>query len=432
MNDLLAARVQMAASLGFHIIFASIGMAMPFLMEAAHRRWLLTGDVVYRDLTRAWSKGVAIFFAIGAVSGTALSFELGLLWPEFMRHAGAIIGMPFSLEGAAFFVEAVALGLFLYGWDRMPPWVHWASGVVVGLSGVASAYFVVCANAWMNAPAGFRWVDGAAVDIDPIAAMFNRRSTDLGIHMILAAFIATSAAVAGLHAWLLLRSPGSALHRRALRVALPFLAVSALLQPLSGDRTAKATAATQPIKFAAMEAHFETTTQAPLLIGGWPDAETGTVRYGLHVPKLLSFLAFGDLDAEVPGLNDFPRNEWPPILPVHLAFQIMVAGGAALIALGLLYLTLRLWRPRWLDHRRFLWAVALGTPLGFIALEAGWVVTEVGRQPWIIQGVMRTRDAVTPMPGLVFTCALFVTLYAFLAFVAAWLLARQIRALPPP
>ncbi|MBU1822174.1 MAG: cytochrome ubiquinol oxidase subunit I, partial [Bacteroidetes bacterium] len=235
MEDLLAARLQMALSLGFHIIFACIGMTMPVLMAFSEWRWLRTGRQEYLDLAKAWSRGVAMFFAVGAVSGTVLSFELGLLFPGFMRHAGAIIGMPFSWEGTAFFVEAIALGVFLYGWDRLNKWVHWASGVVVGISGILSGIFVVSANAWMNSPAGFTWQNGQAENIDPVAAMFNDAWLSQALHMTLAAFVATAFAVAGVHAFLLLRSPGNVFHRTAVRMALSFGAVAALLQPLSGD-----------------------------------------------------------------------------------------------------------------------------------------------------------------------------------------------------
>jgi cytochrome d ubiquinol oxidase subunit I len=186
MTDLVAARSQMALSLAFHIIFTCIGMAMPLMMATAHGLWLKTRQPVYLDLTKAWSKGVAIFFATGAVSGTALSFELGLLWPGFMRHAGAIIGMPFSWEGTAFFIEAIALGIFLYGWNRVPERIHWLAGLVVGLTGLASGFFVVSANAWMNSPTGFDWLNGQAVNIDPWAAMFNDRMLNMGVHMLIA------------------------------------------------------------------------------------------------------------------------------------------------------------------------------------------------------------------------------------------------------
>lgn len=428
MDDLLAARSQMALSLGFHIVFASIGIAMPFLMAISHFRWLRTGERVYLDLTRAWSKGVAIFFATGAVSGTALSFELGLLWPAFMEHAGPIIGMPFSWEGTAFFLEAIALGLFLYGWNRLKPWVHWGVGVLVGICGVLSGVFVVCANAWMNSPAGFTWLDGRASDIDPVAAMFNPAWKSQALHMTLAAFEATGFAVAGIHALLLLRRPHSPFHRKALTIALAVGAFAALLQPLSGDWLAKGTAERQPLKLAAMEGHFQTTTAAPIVLGGIPDAETGRTRYGIEIPGVLSFLAHGDFRAEVKGLEDFPRDLWPPLVPVHIAFQIMVGAGMALAALSAAFLWLRFRGRELLYHPRFLRLAVLATPLGFVALEAGWVVTEVGRQPWIIYGIMKTADAVTPMPGLVWPFLVFTAVYLFLSVTVAWLLLRHIRA----
>src|SRR5262252_3779783 len=200
MNDLLAARSQMAMSLAFHIIFAVAGVTMPLLMCVAEWRWLRTRDETYLTLAKRWAKGTAILFAVGAVSGTVLSFELGLLWPEFMKHAGAIIGMPFSWEGTAFFIEAIALGVFLYGWNRLNKWVHWLSGVLVSVSGILSGIFVVSANAWMNSPAGFSWVNGKAINIDPVKAMFNNAWRSQAIHMTLAAFISTAFAVAGVHA----------------------------------------------------------------------------------------------------------------------------------------------------------------------------------------------------------------------------------------
>ena len=281
MTDLLAARMQMAVSLGFHIVFACIGMVMPFLMAAAHYRYLKTGKQVYKDLSLAWAKGVAIFFATGAVSGTVLSFELGTLWPEFMKHAGPIFGMPFSLEGTAFFIEAIALGIFLYGWGKINRWVHFGSGVVVGISGVLSGILVVAANGWMNSPEGFTLLDpsqgfaGGVTNVDPIDAMFNAAWFSQALHMTLAAFVATGFAVAGVHAIQLLRRPGSEFHRIALTIALVFGSVAALLQPISGDISAKDVAKRQPAKLAAMEAHFETESRASLIIGGIPNEETG-------------------------------------------------------------------------------------------------------------------------------------------------------------
>ncbi|MBC7919548.1 MAG: cytochrome ubiquinol oxidase subunit I [Ferruginibacter sp.] len=429
MEDLLSARLQMAVSLGFHIIFACIGMVMPFLMAFSHWRWLRTGRKEYLDLTKTWSKGVAIFFATGAVSGTVLSFELGLLWPEFMRHAGPIIGMPFSWEGTAFFIEAIALGLFLYGWNRINRWVHWVTGVIVGISGVASGIFVVAANAWMNSPAGFDWVNGQAINVDPVAAMFNRAWFSQALHMTLAAFVSTCFAVAGIHALLLRRHENHPLHQPALKIALSFGAVAAFLQPISGDISAKSVAERQPAKLAAMEALFETSQPASLVLGGIPDETRQRVDYAIHLPGMLGFLAHGDFNAQVTGLDRIPRDQRPPVLVTHLAFQVMVGCGMLLMALGLAFVVIR-WRfKHLLSHRTFLTVVALATPLGFLAVEAGWTVTEVGRQPWVIYGILRTKDALTPMPGLVYPLALFTGLYLVLAGLVTWLMVRQIKAL---
>lgn len=429
MTDLVAARLQMALSLGFHIVFACIGMTMPWLMAAAQWRYLRTRDPAYRELARTWAKGVAVFFAVGAVSGTVLSFELGLLWPTFMEHAGPIFGLPFSFEGAAFFLEAIALGLYLYGWDRLPERTHFACGIGVGITGVASGVLVVAANAWMNAPAGFRWVDGRAVDIDPIAAMFNEAWLSQALHMTLAAFVATGFAVAGVHAMRLLRYPDHPLHRRALPIALTFGAVAALLQPLSGDLSAKDVARRQPAKLAAMEGHYHTERGAALVLGGIPDDKAQRVRYGLELPYMLSVLAHGDPRAEVIGLDRIPLDERPPTLITHLAFQVMVAAGMILAALGAAFLWRR-WRrrdrllPRWL-----LRALALATPLGFVAVEAGWTVTEVGRQPYILYGILRTEDALTPMPGLTFTLAATALVYLALSLVVVGVMTRLMRQL---
>jgi cytochrome d ubiquinol oxidase subunit I len=430
MNDLVAARLQMALSLGFHIIFSCIGMTMPVLMAFCEWRWLRTGKQVYLDVTKAWSKGVAIFFAVGAVSGTVLSFELGLLWPEFMKHAGAIIGMPFSWEGTAFFVEAIALGVFLYGWNRLNKWVHWVSGVVVGISGVLSGIFVVAANSWMNSPSGFDWVNGRPINIDPVKAMFNDAWLSQSIHMTLAAFVATSFAVAGVHAFLLLKNRTNHFHHEAVRTALIFGAVAAILQPFSGDFAAKDVARRQPAKLAAMEALYKTSKPASLIIGGIPNDKEQRVDYAIHIPRFLSYLAHGDFNAEVTGLDRIPKNEQPPVVVPHIAFQVMVACGTLLALAGVLYLVFSLKWQHILFKRWWLTFIALTTPLGFIAVEAGWTVTEVGRQPWIIYRVMRTKDAVSSMPGLQYSFFLITSVYLLLTFILVWLMRRQIKTVP--
>jgi cytochrome bd ubiquinol oxidase subunit I len=430
MTDLLAARSQMAVSLGFHIIFAMVGIAMPVLMVVAERRWQRSGDRIYLELAHRWAKGTAILFAVGAVSGTVLSFELGLLWPTFMEHAGAIIGMPFSLEGFAFFTEAVFLGVYLYGWDRISPRAHLAAGWAVVVSGVLSGVFVVVANAWMNAPTGFRWVDGRAVDIDPIAAMMNPAAFPQVLHMTLAAYAATGLVVAGIHAWPLLRQPRNAFHRRALSVALLIGAPAAVLQPISGDLSARFVAHWQPAKLAAMEGQFRTERGAPLRVGGWPDEAAGKTRYAIEIPYGLSLLAFMDPNAEVKGLEAFPREHWPPVAIVHAAFQVMVGLGTFMALVSAVALWL-MWRRRDLpQHRCLLRALVVAAPMGFICTEAGWIVTEVGRQPWIVYRVMKTADAVTPMPGLIVPFLVFTALYCALGVVVAWLLYQQVLRSP--
>jgi cytochrome d ubiquinol oxidase subunit I len=430
MTDLLAARSQMAVSLGFHIIFAMVGIAMPVLMVVAERRWRRSGDRIYLELAHRWAKGTAILFAVGAVSGTVLSFELGLLWPTFMEHAGAIIGMPFSLEGFAFFTEAVFLGVYLYGWDRISPRAHLAAGWAVVVSGVLSGVFVVVANAWMNAPTGFRWVDGRAVDIDPIAAMMNPAAFPQVLHMTLAAYAATGLVVAGIHAWPLLRQPRNAFHRRALSVALLIGAPAAVLQPISGDLSARFVAHWQPAKLAAMEGQFRTERGAPLRVGGWPDEAAGKTRYAIEIPYGLSLLAFMDPNAEVKGLEAFPREHWPPVAIVHAAFQVMVGLGTFMALVSAVALWL-MWRRRDLpQHRCLLRALVVAAPMGFICTEAGWIVTEVGRQPWIVYRVMKTADAVTPMPGLIVPFLVFTALYCALGVVVAWLLYQQVLRSP--
>lgn len=426
MNDFLAARSQMALSLGFHIIFSCIGMVMPFFMAVSHYYWLRTGDVLYKNVTKAWSKGVAIFFATGAVSGTVLSFELGLLWPEFMKHAGPIFGMPFSLEGTAFFIEAIALGFYLYGWDKFNKWFHWLTGVIVGLSGLASGILVVAANAWMNSPAGFEFKDGRYFNIDPIKAMFNDAWFSQALHMTIAAFVATGFAVAGVHAWMILKQKDIVFHIRAFRIAAIFATVAALLQPLSGDISAKDVARRQPAKLAAMEAHFETSAGAPLIIGGIPDEQNKKVDYAVELPGMLSFLAHGKRDAVVTGLDKIPEEDRPPVTVTHYAFQVMVGLGVFMVLISLLYYFVLFRKKSWKDKRWLLRLFVLATPMGFLAVEAGWTVTEVGRQPWIINGVMRTKDAVTPMPGIVWSFYLFTSVYVSLSVIVVFMLYRQV------
>ena len=419
---LTAARLQMEVSLAFHMIFAALGIGMPLLMLIAEWRWLRTRQPHYRELARKWAKATALTFAVGAVSGTALSFELGLLWPRFMALAGGVVGPAFALEGYAFFIEAIFLGLYLYGWERLSPRAHLLTGIPIALSGLLSGILVVAANAFMQTPASFQVAGGRLVEVDPLAVFSTPAWFHLALHSSLSCYIATGFAVAGIYAVGLLRGRHDPYHRSALDIALVVAGVAALLQPLSGDFSARRMARYQPAKLAAMEAHYQTASHVPLLVGGIPDGRGG-VRGALRIPSGLSLLVGRDPATVVPGLNDFPTDERPPVGITHLAFQVLVACGFALAALTLWYA----WRRRKHDvagDQQLLRALVLASPLGFLALETGWIVTEVGRQPWIIYGIMRTADGVTPVSGVPATLFGFALLYLVLGGALAVLLRR--------
>ena len=427
MDDFIAARSQMAMSLAFHIVFSCVGMVMPFMMAIAHYKYLTTKKEIYKGLTKAWSKGVAILFATGAVSGTMLSFELGLLFPKFMEHAGPIFGMPFSLEGTAFFIEAIALGFFLYGWDKFNKWFHWICGVIVGISGLASGILVVAANAWMNSPSGFDFVNGEYLNIDPVKAMFNDAWFSQALHMTIAAFCATGFAVAGLHAYLILKGKNVNFHREAFKISSVLAITAAMLAPLSGDISAKDVAKRQPIKLAAMEAHFKTEESASFVLGGIVDESKEEIKYAIKVPGVLSFLVHSDFKTPVKGLEEFPKDEWPPVAVVHYAFQIMITFGMLMMGIAVIYLIAQFFKKDWRTKRWYYKLFMIATPFGYIALEAGWTVTEVGRQPWIIYGIMRTVDSITPMPGIQYSFYIFTFVFITLSIILVFLMNRQIQ-----
>ncbi len=423
----------MGTSLAFHYIFAAIGVGFPMLLVIVEGLWLRTKDPNYYRLARTWSRVLLLLFAIGAVSGTTLSFELGLLWPEFMRRAGAVIGVPFSAEGFAFFIEAVFVGIYLYGWDRLSPRAHWLCSFPLALSGALSAAFVTAVNAWMNTPAGFRVVGGKAVDIDPLAAIFNKAMPTEVIHTTLSAYVFAGFATATVYALTLLREPANRNAAAGLRVAMLVGAVAIPLQLIVGDVSARFDAHEEPIKLAAMEGQFKTEAPAALTVGGIPDARTHETKYALRIPYLLSILAFENPNAPVRGLDAFPANDEPNPLPVHLCFDTMVGAGSALFLLaGWWAFATRAGKraPTGLLAR----ALVAGGGLAFVAMEAGWMVTEEGRQPWIAVGFLRTRDAVTTAPALDVAFYGFTLLYLFLATTLAWLLlrVRTDESLSPP
>jgi len=402
-GELLAARSQMAFTLGFHIIFACLGVGLPVVMLVAERMFLRTGDESWRQLARRWSRAFAVLFAVGAVSGTVVSFEMGLLWPGFMGTFGSVIGLPFTLEGFAFFLEAIFLGIYLYGWERLSPRAHWWSGMPIVVAGVASAWFVVTANAWMNHPQGFTLVDGRVVDVSPVRAMLNPATWSQTTHMIVAAYMVTGFLVAAVYAGAALRGGNSTYVRRAMALGIVMGAAFAPIQVVVGDWSARVVANSQPVKFAAMEGIVVTEAGAALRIGPFA------------IPGGASLLLHGDCHAVIPGLDAVPESERPPDAIVHAGFLVMVG-----IGFGLLFIALwsgwSWWRHRRLpEHRAYWWALVAAGPAAVLALEAGWVVTEVGRQPWIAQGVMRTIDAVTSAPGVSWVFVAVVGVYAVLA-----------------
>jgi cytochrome bd ubiquinol oxidase subunit I len=421
-DNLGPARAQMALSLGWHIVLACIGVGLPALMLMAEWRGL-HGDVEAMRLARRWSRAAGVLFAVGAVSGTILSFEMGLLWPGLMGIFGSVFGLPFALEGFAFFVEAIFIGIYLYGWDRLSPRAHLASGIPVAVAGVASAFFVVTANAWMNDPQGFILVHGTLTNPHPFAAMFNPATPVETAHMILAAFMVTGFLVASVYATALLRGRRDRYHR--VGVLLP-LAVAAALTPAQivvGDLAARYVADHQPVKLAAMEGLEHSERGAAEHVGGI--VVDGQLRWSINLPHVLAYLAKGDANATVAGLDTVPPSDRPQVVNlIHLAFDTMVGIGFLLLGLGFWLLLSWVRRGALPASRWFLRGAVIAGPAATIAMECGWITTEVGRQPWIVYRVMRTADAVNPAPGLVFGLVALIVVYSVLTVVTVTVLRR--------
>jgi cytochrome d ubiquinol oxidase subunit I len=416
LDNLTAAREQMAFSLTFHIIFAVFGMGMPWLLLYAEGRWIRTGDPGWYDLARRWAKGFAVLFAVGAVSGTVLSFEFGILWPTFMSRYGGVFGIAFTLEAFAFFLEAIFLGLYLYGWDRMSPRLHWCTGVPVAVAGMASALFVTTANAWMNTPVGFVEAGGRVLSAEPLAPLFAPATAHQVTHMLLAALMCTGFGVASVYAVAMLRGHREVYHRRGLAVGLVLGAVVTPVQIVVGDWATRAVAVQQPVKLAALEALHHTGPNAPLSLGP------------VELPGLLSLMLHGRTDAVVTGLDVIAPTDRPPVPITHYAFDTMVVIGTGLLALAA-WAGWRWWRRRagFFESDWFLRAVAVSGPAAVVALIAGWIVTEVGRQPWIVHLTLRTVDAVSDQRGLYWYFYATVAVYAVLATSLVAVLRRLAR-----
>ncbi|MDP3500056.1 MAG: cytochrome ubiquinol oxidase subunit I [Myxococcales bacterium] len=431
MDTATLARAQMGLSLAFHIIFAAFGVGLPLLLVIAETMATRTNEPRYRLLAQRMAKGTAILFAVGAVSGTVLSLELGLLWPEFMRRFGEVVGPLFALEGVAFFLEAIFLGIVLYGRELVSPRVFRFSGVMVAVSGAASAGFVTVVNAFMNLPVPVQWDAGRAYLEQPWLVFTAPSAATQVVHVLLSSYAVTGFVMAAVHAVLLLRGREPSFHRLALNVALPVGAVAALLLPLSGDVAAKQVTKHQPWKLAAMEAHFTTMACAPLLIGGLPDEATGTVRFGLEIPCGLSVLGAADPNAVITGLDQVPVAERPPVTRTHLSFQVMVGAGGFLALLSLFALGWRWRKKEWPPQRAFLFALVAAGVAAPVAMEAGWLVTEWGRQPYVVRGLLLTADASTRVEGLAGRLAVFAALYVFLAVTVVALLRGLFREPEP-
>ncbi|MDX6537750.1 MAG: cytochrome bd ubiquinol oxidase subunit [Gaiellales bacterium] len=420
---LFQARQMQTLSFAAHIPLVCFGVAFPAFVVFVEWLHLRTGDEVYRVLARRWSKVMLALFAVGVVTGTILSFEMGLLWPNFTATFGDVFGLGFTIEGISFFVEAIFIGIYVYGWNRLSPRTHLLTGVPIIISGFTGSLMVIAVNGWMNHPSGFTLKNGRAVHVHPFAALFeNSYFGHELIHMYIAGDMVAGFLTAGVYAWALLRGRDTRYNRVALIVPLTIAALAAPVQIVVGDWAARDVARAQPIKLAALEGISTTEKGAPEHLLGWYDGSR--VEYGIRIPKLLSLLAFHDPDAEVKGLDTVPAADRPPVNVVRFAFQTMVAIGTALAALGAGFLVLGYRRRRLPSSLWFYRAVVLAGPASLVALIAGWITTEVGRQPWVVYHVMRTSQAVTGASGIPVGYATLALVYAGLAVAVAWLLRR--------
>ncbi|MEY9926855.1 cytochrome d ubiquinol oxidase subunit I [Catenulispora sp. GP43] len=436
-STLTDARVETGFSLAFHIVFAVFGVGLPWLLLVTEGRWLKTGDPTWLALTRKWSRVMAVLFAIGAVSGTVLSFEFGLLWPAFMARYGGVLGLPFTLEAFAFFAEAIFVGLYLYGWKRLSPRAHWLTLWPIAISGTLSTLFIVTANSWMNVPTGVKEVGGKVVSAEPLAPLTGPGALPESLHMLLAAIMCTGGVVAAVYAVGMLRGRRDDYHRRGFRVGLVTVLAAAPFQLVVGDLAARVVEKYQPAKLAAMEALTHTQSHAPLTLGGIYDPGTGKTRFGIEIPDGLSLLTGLRTDKTIRGLDILPPKQQPATPVVHLAFDTMVAGGMAILTLAGLLTLVALWRrrkgvrPLIPLSRPWLLAGALTGPAAMAAMLAGWEVTEAGRQPWIVYGRMTVRQAATTSGGIGWSLIATIVVYLGLATALLLILRRLATGAPP-
>ena len=418
-SNLLAARNQMGFTLGFHIVLACMGVAFPAMMLIAEWRGRKRNDEAALRLARNWSKAVAVLFAVGAVSGTVLSFEFGLLWPRFMDRFGDAFGVAFAIEGIFFFLEAIFIAIYIYGWDRLSPRAHMWAAVPIVISGVGGAFSVIAANSWMNQPQGFTLdAAGKVADVKPFEVLTNSAAGYEFLHMLLAAYMVTGFLVASVYAVGMLRGRRDRYHRLGFIIPFTVAAIATPLQLVVGDTAARAVADDQPAKFAGMECIYHGGSDQTEYVGGV--CVDGKVKGGIGIPGLDSYLVGFSKNTDVTGLNQIPPDEQPPALTMlHLSFDTMVGIGT-LLFLFAVWWAISWWRKRDMPSSKwFLRAGAISGVLAVVALESGWIVTEVGRQPWIVQGFMRTSEAVTPAQGIWWVFGVTMAIYVGLGVIAA-------------
>jgi cytochrome d ubiquinol oxidase subunit I len=423
---LLQARQLQALSFAVHIPLVCFGVAFPGMLLYAEWRYLQTGDPLYRTLARRWTRVMAALFAAGVVTGTILSFEMGLLWPNFTGTFGGVFGLGFAVEGFSFFTEAIFIGIYIYGWKRLSPRAHFLSGIPIVLAGFTGSLTVIAVNGWMNHPTGFRLDHGKVVGAHPFTALFgNSYFWHELVHMYLAAYMVTGFLVAGAYAAARLRGQWSRYERAALAIPLAVAVLASVAQIFVGDWSGRTVAAAQPTKLAAFEGLANTTKGAPVHVLGW--YVNGRVKYGIPIPHLLSLLAFHDPNATVQGLDAVPPADRPPVNVVRVAFQGMVGIGSMLAFLSVIYLAVLVRRKRLPESVWFYRALVAAGPLALVALICGWIVTEVGRQPWVVYGFMRTEQAVTGAGGIPVGYATLALVYLGLTVAVGWILVRLAR-----
>jgi cytochrome d ubiquinol oxidase subunit I len=420
------ARQMQALSFAVHIPLVAFGISFPAMVLFVESRWLRTGDPLYRTLGRRWARIMVALFAVGVITGTILSFEMGLLWPNFTATFGGVFGLGFAIEGFSFFLEAIFIGIYVYGWDRLSPRAHFLSGIPIVLTGFTGSLMVISVNAWMNHPGGFTLRDGKVVDVHQWQALFaNTYLWHELVHMYIAGYIVSGFLLSGAYAFGRLRGRWGRYERTALAIPLTVAALAAPVQVLVGDWAARDVARTQPVKLAAIEGLEQTTRGAPEHLLGWYD--NGRIRFGLEIPHALSLLAFHSWDAKVQGLDAVPPAERPPVNVVRFAFQTMVGIGTLLALLGVVFVAVRIRRRRLPESRWFYRALVAAGPLSVVALIAGWVTTEVGRQPWVVYRVMPTADAVTGASGIPVGYAVLALTYVVVGIGVVWMLRRLAR-----